>query len=100
MPISACGMACDICKLQDACGGGCVPGTHELAQARQDQIKEKLGHTCPILACAMERKIDYCLRCEDFPCKIHFEKEVIFSRKYLTTYKNYMEKHRNLIKKF
>jgi len=98
MAISACGMACDICKLQEACGGGCLPGTHKDAPVRQEQIKNKLGHTCPILACAMEKKVDYCLRCDDFPCDIHFEKEVVFSRKYLKTYKDYMEKQAGFIK--
>ena len=99
MAISACGMACDICKLQDACGGGCYPGTHEKVPARQEQIKRKLGHTCPILRCAREKNVDYCLRCDDFPCAIHFEKEVVYSKKYLKTYKNYMEKHMDLVKK-
>jgi len=96
MAISACGMACDICKLKDACGGGCLPGTHEGAPERQQQIKEKLGETCPILGCAIKNKVDYCLRCDSFPCDLHFQNEVPYSKKYLKAYKSFLKKQEGL----
>jgi len=29
---------------------------------------------CSILECAYKNKIDYCLRCDNFPCELHYEK--------------------------
>lgn len=70
MATSACGIQCDVCRLHvlgscSTCGSGRSLEGRKKAAA---QIKI-LGAPCPILACALEREIEYCLRdCEDFPC--------------------------------
>jgi hypothetical protein len=60
MKVGACGIACDPgCGLfaKGLCQG-CDP-------ARVKQIP------CPVLSCAVKRKVQYCGRdCSDFPCKI------------------------------
>ena len=70
MPVGACGMSCDVCGLyvKGICGT-CVAGTDERAQKKLDAQMQSIKMHCPILACAVEKKVDYCLRdCEEFPC--------------------------------
>jgi hypothetical protein len=31
-----------------------------------------LGMSCPVLECAIKNKVDYCFRCEKFPCDVHY----------------------------
>ncbi len=70
----ACGINCLVCRL--AVEGKCSPcgaGTSEQAQKKLAAQMRLLGGVCPILNCASDRRIDYCLRdCLDFPCP-HFE---------------------------
>lgn len=64
MSVSACGICCDVCGLygKGTCGG-CVAGTDERAQMTVITMH------CPILACAVEKKVSYCLKdCKEFPC--------------------------------
>ena len=70
--IAACGIACDICELKDECGR-CLPGADPGVQDRLDELKRFLGFVCPVLKCAMKKSIDYCLRCNDFPCDIPYK---------------------------
>lgn len=70
MPTAACGINCDVCRLNllgvcSTCGSGKdANGRKKLAA--QERI---LGQPCPILACATEKAIEYCLRdCDRFPC--------------------------------
>ncbi len=70
MATGACGINCDVCRLNvlgicSTCGSG---GSQEAQRkiAAQERI---LGAPCPILTCARENHIEYCLRdCDRFPC--------------------------------
>jgi hypothetical protein len=67
----ACGINCMVCGLFrqgkcSPCASGIEPEAHDKLAA---QLK-LVGGTCPILACAVERKIAYCSAdCEVYPCK-------------------------------
>jgi hypothetical protein len=70
----ACGINCYACKL--FVNGQCSPcGSGRSAQAAKKlaaQLRLR-GGVCPILNCAVERKIEFCLRdCDKFPCN-HFK---------------------------
>jgi len=70
MPVAACGISCDVCGLyvKGICST-CVAGTDERAQKKLDGMMQVIKMQCPILACAVEKKIGYCLKdCEEFPC--------------------------------
>jgi hypothetical protein len=70
MPVAACGVSCDVCGLyvKGICGT-CAAGTEERALQKLDEQMELINMHCPILACAVERKVGYCLKdCEEFPC--------------------------------
>jgi hypothetical protein len=70
----ACGVNCYACKL--FVDGKCSPcGSGRSAQATKKLAAQLrlLGGVCSILNCAVERKIEFCLRdCEAFPCQ-HFK---------------------------
>jgi len=70
MPTGACGINCDVCRLNSlaicsTCGSGnSQKGLEKLAA--QQRI---LGAPCPVLACAIEKGVEYCPKdCEEFPC--------------------------------
>lgn len=70
MPVAACGVSCDVCGLyvKGICGT-CVAGTDERAHKKLDVQMKNIKMHCPILACAVERQVSYCLKdCEGFPC--------------------------------
>ena len=70
MPVAACGVSCDVCGLfvKRVCGT-CVAGTDERPRKKLDAQMETIKMHCPILACAVERKVGYRLKdCEEFPC--------------------------------
>jgi hypothetical protein len=72
MPVGACGMSCDVCALniKGICGT-CVAGTDERARKKLDAQMQLVNEQCSILACAVDRKVGYCLKdCEEFPCAI------------------------------
>ena len=70
----ACGINCTVCRL--AVGGECSPcgaGISAQAERKLEAQLRLLGAPCPILQCAHDRRVEYCLRdCLDFPCP-HFE---------------------------
>lgn len=71
MPTGACGINCDVCKLRlmEICSS-CGPGKSVQAQKKMEAQTRLLGVPCPILACAVMNRIDYCLRdCGTFPCE-------------------------------
>jgi len=71
MPTGACGINCDVCRL-NALGvcSTCGPGTSMEAQQKMAVQVRILGAPCPILECAANRSVDHCLRdCEEFPCE-------------------------------
>ena len=88
MAIAACGMACDVCKLKLSCGG-CVPGTDSKARERQEAIKKEFGAPCPILDCAIKNKVDYCLGCASFPCDVHYQAGLPYSKTLLDLFKKF-----------
>jgi len=69
----ACGINCLTCRM--ATGGRCSPcgpGTGAQAVKKLGAQLELLGFFCPILKCALDRKVGFCLRdCDEFPCE-HF----------------------------
>lgn len=83
----ACGLECNVCQFKEGCGG-CVPGTDPAARERAEEIKRMMGAPCPVLECAIKSKIDYCLGCPDFPCRIHYY-EIPFSKKLLDIFKDW-----------
>ncbi|MEH0020053.1 MAG: DUF3786 domain-containing protein [Desulfobacter sp.] len=70
MPTGACGINCDVCRLNllglcTTCGSG-KSRDAQVKQAAQERI---LGNTCPILACVCMNNKAYCMRdCSQFPC--------------------------------
>ena len=89
MPTGACGINCDMCRLNllgicSSCGSG--TDTQGLAKmAAQERV---LGAPCPILDCAIRRKTAYCPRdCNDFPCDAFRNGPYPFSEGYLNMQK-------------
>lgn len=70
MPTGACGINCDVCKLnlKGICST-CGPGTSEAAAVKAAAQARILGSPCPILACARLNSIRHCMGdCVSFPC--------------------------------
>lgn len=63
MPTGACGINCDVCKLNllGTCSS-CGPGNSQQAEAKLAAQARIFGSTCSILACANLNRIAYCLR--------------------------------------
>jgi hypothetical protein len=71
MPTGACGICCDVCKLNllGTCSS-CGPGTSLEGRNKLGAQQRLLGSTCSILACAAMNQIEYCMRdCNQFPCE-------------------------------
>jgi hypothetical protein len=70
MSTGACGINCDVCRLNllGTCSS-CGPGTSLAAGKKLAAQQRLLGSACPILACAAMNQIEYCMRdCRQFPC--------------------------------
>jgi hypothetical protein len=67
--IAVCGMACEIYELKLEFKG------------------------CPILKRAVEKQVDYCLRCDSLPCAIHYRFNYPYSDFLLDSWK-IMKEHR------
>lgn len=71
MGTGACGINCDVCRLNllgicTTCGPGKSPEGVQKCQAQE----HLLGAPCPVLACAVMKGVDFCLRdCTNFPCE-------------------------------
>jgi len=63
MNIGACGIACEVCAVfaRGDCPG-CVAGNDDTASQKLDAQKEKLDWTCPVLECAINNRVGYCLK--------------------------------------
>jgi len=83
--VGACGIACETCKklLNKTCIiDGCSQGTN--AAEKLEKQRKTLGFTCPILECAFKNGVSYCMRdCKNFPCKIYYESDFPYSKKFL-----------------
>ena len=93
MSTGACGIDCSVCRLNllsecSTCGSGkSIEGAKK--RAAQERI---LGSSCPVLACAIERAVEYCPRdCNDFPCNMFRDNRYPFSEAYL----NMQQRRRN-----
>ncbi len=85
MPTGACGIHCDVCKLNllGTCSS-CGSGTSLEAEQKLAAQHKLFGSTCAILACARMNQIEYCLRdCWQFPCDNFTQGPYPFSRGYL-----------------
>ncbi len=70
MPTGACGIDCDVCKLNTlGICSTCGSGVSREGLKKLEAQKRILGRPCPILACAIERHVGYCTNdCDGFPC--------------------------------
>lgn len=70
MATAACGISCDVCKLNlNGTCSTCGPGTSAIAARKLSAQQRILGAPCAILACAQMNQIEYCMRdCSTFPC--------------------------------
>ena len=87
---ATCGIACEICGFpgKALCPiDRCVAGTDAKAPEKLERFKAAMGHPCLILECAINKGVDHCFRCEQFPCETHYQQEV-FSKKLLDMIKD------------
>lgn len=96
MATGACGINCDVCKLNiegvcSTCGSGnCLNG--EIKAKTQEKL---FSASCPILSCAKMNKINYCMRdCKVFPCENFDKMDYPYSKSFLK-----MQKRRRSDKK-
>jgi hypothetical protein len=85
MPTGACGIDCDVCKLNllGTCSS-CGPGKSPEAEKKLAAQQRLLGSTCSILACANLNQLEYCMRdCHQFPCDNFRTGPYPFSQGYL-----------------
>lgn len=85
MATGACGINCNICRLNllGKCGT-CGPGKSEEGLRKWKTQKRLLGAPCPVLDCAVSRSLDFCPRdCDEFPCPIFTAGPYPFSRGFL-----------------
>ena len=87
---AACGMACEVCGFKEPCGG-CVPGTAPNASQRAEEVRKMMGAPCPVLECAIKNKVDYCLKCDGFPCDVHYKWEIPYSKRLLDILKKFKQ---------
>lgn len=70
MPTGACGINCDVCKLNllEICST-CESGRSKRGREKLAAQLRIMGAPCPVLACAVEKGVAYCPKdCEEFPC--------------------------------
>lgn len=85
MGTGACGLNCDMCRLHHlgVCTT-CGSGTSDAGLTKRDTQQRLFGAACPILDCAVQRKVAYCLRdCDDFPCDPFRSNDYPFSEGFL-----------------
>ncbi len=85
MATGACGINCSVCRLNllGVCGS-CGSGRSVEGARKKADMERILGAPCPILACAIEREVEYCPRdCGEFPCSRFKESLYPYSEGYL-----------------
>ena len=93
MQVGVCGICCDTCglKTKGICQG-CIAGDSPEADKKVEFLKS-INALCPVLDCAVKKKIAFCSRdCREFPCQI-FEGEYPYSKAYLGMYKTRMRQN-------
>lgn len=93
MPTAACGINCDVCKLNllGTCSS-CGPGISLQAEKKLTAQQRLLGGTCAILACANMNRIQYCMRdCSQFPCHNFSTGRYPFSQGFLNMQKRRLQ---------
>jgi len=84
---AACGIACEVCvAFENGICPGCVAGTDARAPEMVEWLKG-IGVSCPVLECAIENRVDYCLRCENLPCDVLYKAEHPYTRSFLDLFK-------------
>lgn len=85
MATGACGINCDVCRLNlEGVCASCGPGTGREATAKIEVQTRLFGRPCPILGCAHDKQVHYCLRdCRLFPCGNFEAGPYPYSRGYL-----------------
>jgi hypothetical protein len=92
---AACGIACEVCGIRERgfCPlGGCVAGTDEKAPEKAEKFKAAMGRPCLILECAIKNQVDHCLRCDEFPCEVHYKQGGPYSQQTLDIIKGVLGK--------
>jgi hypothetical protein len=93
---SACGIACEVCGVREKgfCPpvDGCVAGTDPKAPEKLEKFKTAMGQSCSILECAIKSKVDYCTRCDQFPCEVHYQRGGPYSKQTLDMLKGILAK--------
>lgn len=93
MPTGACGINCDVCRLNllGLCTS-CGPGKSKEAQSKLATQERILGSTCPVLSCVVMNNKNYCIRdCRQFPCENHQSNHYPFSDSFLQMQKRRRE---------
>lgn len=55
-----CGLVCETCDYKDKCNcGGCVL-----------TLGNPFHGACPVAACAIQKGLEHCGKCKEFPCKL------------------------------
>ena len=86
-----CGIACEVCGLREkGICPGCAPGTDAKAPSMVEWL-QGMGLPCPVLECAIKNKVEYCLRCEKFPCDVLYQADAPYSKKLLDLFKGIKE---------
>jgi hypothetical protein len=91
---AACGLACEVCGIREKVGcpvDGCVAGTDPRAEEKLEKFKAAMGHPCYILECAIKNNVDYCTRCDQFPCDVHYQ-QGLYSQNTLDFLKGFLSK--------
>ena len=92
---SACGIACEVCGIREKgfCPfDGCVAGTDPKAPEKLEKFKVTMGHPCSILECAIKSEVNYCTRCDQFHCNVHYEQGGPYSKQTLDMLKGILAK--------
>jgi len=90
MATGACGIDCNTCrlKLRGLCMG-CGAGCGSLAGKKLQAQLHHYGQCCPVLECARNRQVAFCLRdCRRFPCRIFEQGPAPYSPAFLKVQKS------------
>jgi len=70
--VSVCGTCCSFCPAfrKQRCPG-CI------------EVNRKAKLSCAMYRCAVERKLQACFLCEEFPCETHYKKGLIYKHSFL-----------------